>query len=152
MFVRHLDVKTAYLYGSLQEEVYIYDWAGDTESRRSTSGILFKFGGGCIMWASHRQSCVTLSSMEAEYVALGEACHEALWLRQLLRDLGELTDQPTTIMEYNQGCLAFVRSERVSRKSKHIDTKECFVREAVGKCVCNTVQLLSTGTLRAPTK
>ncbi|KXJ30254.1 hypothetical protein RP20_CCG005095 [Aedes albopictus] len=81
------------------------------------------------MWASRRQSCVTLSSMEAEYVALSEACQEALWLRQLFRELGELQDRPTTVMEDNQGCLAFVRSERVSRRSKHIDTKERFIQE-----------------------
>lgn len=105
------------------------DWAGDVGSRRSTSGILFKFGGGCIMWASRRQVCVSLSSMEAEYVALSETCQEALWLRRLLRDLGETQNQPTAIMEDNQGCLAFVRSERVSRRSKHIETKERFIQE-----------------------
>lgn len=81
------------------------------------------------MWASRRQPCVSLSSMEAEYVALSEACQEALWLRQLLRDLGEPPNSLTTVMEDNQGCLAFVHSERVSRRSKHIDTKERFIKE-----------------------
>ncbi|XP_038106651.1 secreted RxLR effector protein 161-like [Culex quinquefasciatus] len=31
------------------------DWAGDAESRRSTSGMLFQYGGGSITWASRRQ-------------------------------------------------------------------------------------------------
>ncbi|KXJ68876.1 hypothetical protein RP20_CCG001304 [Aedes albopictus] len=60
------------------------------------------------MWASRRQPCGSLSSMEAEYVALSEACQEALWLRQLLRDLGEPPNSPTAVMEDNQGCLSFV--------------------------------------------
>ncbi|XP_065092439.1 uncharacterized protein LOC135713283 [Ochlerotatus camptorhynchus] len=114
------------------------DWAGDVKSRRSTSGILFKYGGGCIMWASRRQSCVSLSSIEGEYAALSETCQEALWLRQLLRDLDESQNQPTIVMEDNQGCLAFVRSDRVSRRSKHIDTKERFIQEL---CVRGEVQL-----------
>ncbi|XP_062714193.1 uncharacterized protein LOC134290970 [Aedes albopictus] len=104
------------------------NWAGDAESRRSTSGMVFQFGGGTNSWASRRQSSVTLSSMEAENIALSEACQEALWLRQLLRDFGEPQDQPTVVMEDNQSCLAFVRSDRTNRRSKHIDTLERFVQ------------------------
>lgn len=36
-------------------------------------------------------------------------------------------------MEDNQGCLAFVRSERTSRRSKHIDTRERFVQDLCAK-------------------
>ncbi|XP_052870393.1 uncharacterized protein LOC128275964 [Anopheles cruzii] len=50
------------------------DWAGDLQSRRSTSGFVFMFRRTAISWASHRQTSVTLSSMEAEYMALSEAC------------------------------------------------------------------------------
>lgn len=71
--------------------------------------------------------------MEAEYLALSEACQEALWLRQLLRDLGEVQHEPTLVKEDNQGCLSFVRSERKSRRSKHIDTRERFVQELCEK-------------------
>ncbi|KXJ80557.1 hypothetical protein RP20_CCG024491 [Aedes albopictus] len=71
--------------------------------------------------------------MEAEYVALSEACQEAIWLRQLLADFGERQAEPTTIKEDNQGCLAFVRTERSSRRSKHIDTREKFVQELCQK-------------------
>ncbi|XP_062557373.1 uncharacterized protein LOC134222246 [Armigeres subalbatus] len=42
------------------------DWAGDHESRKSTTGFIFFYGMGPITWVSRRQSCVTLSSMEAE--------------------------------------------------------------------------------------
>ncbi|XP_053686123.1 uncharacterized protein LOC128735664 [Sabethes cyaneus] len=57
------------------------DWAGDLQSRRSTSGYAFMFGGATISWASRGQSSVTLSSIEAEYVALSEACQVAIWSR-----------------------------------------------------------------------
>lgn len=112
------------------------DWADDIETRRSTSGFVFLLGDGAISWASRRQSCVTLSSMEAEYVALSEACQEALWLRKLLRDFDEEQRLPTVLREDNQGCISFVTTERSSRRSKHIDTRERFVEE-----LCITGQL-----------
>ena len=48
------------------------DWAGDIESRRSTSGYVFMMNGGCISWRSKKQRTVALSSTEAEYMALSE--------------------------------------------------------------------------------
>ncbi|KXJ62459.1 hypothetical protein RP20_CCG008519 [Aedes albopictus] len=98
------------------------DWAGDVGSRKSTSGAVFLFGGGVISWASRRQASVTLSSMEAEYVALSEACQEVVWLRQLLRDFGEEQKIPTVLHEDNQGCLAFVKTER-SVDAQNISTR-----------------------------
>ncbi|XP_065075000.1 uncharacterized protein LOC135698794 [Ochlerotatus camptorhynchus] len=115
------------------------DWAGEPDNRESTSGSVFFFGGSAISWASRKQASVTLSSMEAEYVALSEACQEAIWLRKLLSDLGEAQTEPTVIREDNQGYLAFVKSERVSRKSKHIDTRQKFVQELCVKKVIDLV-------------
>ena len=46
------------------------DWAGDKDSRRSTSGHLFLLGGGAIVWSSKKPTSVALSTVEAEYIAL----------------------------------------------------------------------------------
>ncbi|KJX94519.1 hypothetical protein TI39_contig4182g00002 [Zymoseptoria brevis] len=45
-------------------------FANDRDTRRSTCGYLIKFAGGLLSWNSGRQNIVTLSSTEAEYVAL----------------------------------------------------------------------------------
>ncbi|XP_065078076.1 uncharacterized protein LOC135701229 [Ochlerotatus camptorhynchus] len=124
------------------------DWAGDPDSRRSTTGFVFSFGGGILSWASRRQSSVKLSSMEAEYVALSEASQETLWLRQLLSDFGETQKQPTVLREDNQGCLAFFQKERTSRRSKHTNTRERIVHELCAKKeivleYCSTDQMLA---------
>ncbi|TPX52460.1 DNA-directed DNA polymerase [Powellomyces hirtus] len=63
------------------------DWAGCPDSRCSTTGFVFMFG-GTVAWQSKRQPTVALSSPEAEYMALTQACKEAIWLRQLLIELG----------------------------------------------------------------
>lgn len=110
------------------------DWAGDQASRMSTSGYLFFFGAGPIAWVSHKQSCVSLSSMEAEYVALSEACQQLIWLRRLMEDFGQ-SQQCTTVYEDNQSCLSFVKAERTSKRSKHIDTKQHFIKDLVDQGV-----------------
>ncbi len=43
------------------------DWAGDLDTRRSTTGNLFTMNGGAVSWTSKAQSVVALSSSEAEY-------------------------------------------------------------------------------------
>ena len=56
------------------------DWAGDLGDRKSTSGYLFQISGGAVTWRSKKQSCVVLSTAEAEYMALSSAAQEAVWL------------------------------------------------------------------------
>lgn len=62
------------------------DYAGDIETRRSTTGYIFTMAGGGISW-SKRQSMVSLSTTEAEYVAASTAGREMVWLRRLLNDI-----------------------------------------------------------------
>ena len=53
------------------------DWAGDRDTRRSTSGMTFMLQGASITWSSKRQASVALSTVEAEYMALSQATQEA---------------------------------------------------------------------------
>ena len=63
------------------------DWAGDRDTRRSTSGFLFNLGSGAISWSSKCQPTVALSSCEAEYMGQTQAIKEAVWLKSLLDQL-----------------------------------------------------------------
>lgn len=105
------------------------DWAQDVEDRKSNSGYLFKFNGGTVSWACRKQSCVALSSTEAEYIALAEACQEAVWLRNLLKDFGEEQIQPTVIFEDNQSCIKLVNKDKYSKRTKHVSTKYNYVKD-----------------------
>lgn len=105
------------------------DWAQDQTDRKSNTGYLFQLYGGTITWASRKQTCIALSSTEAEYVSLTEACQEAKWIHSLLQDLDMLCPQSTTIYEDNQSCLKLLDAEKLNPRTKHIDIKYHFTRE-----------------------
>ncbi|KAL0301507.1 UNVERIFIED_CONTAM: Retrovirus-related Pol polyprotein from transposon TNT 1-94 [Sesamum radiatum] len=65
-----------------------FDYTGDLDDRKSTTGYVFTLGGGPIYWKSTVQSIVALSTTEAEYMVVVEAAKEALWLNGLAKELG----------------------------------------------------------------
>eukprot|EP00794_Sanderia_malayensis_P014955 gene14955-biopygen12465 len=107
------------------------DWAGDVNTRKSTSGYVFRLGKATISWKSKRQPVVALSSTEAEYVALCAATQEAIWLRRLLGSLDINQDQATQLYEDNQGAIALSRNPNSHSRTKHIDIKYHYVRDVV---------------------
>lgn len=107
------------------------DWAGDINDRKSTSGYLFQISGGAVTWKSKKQSCVALSTAEAEYIALSSAVQESVWLRQLTSELGSPPKTPTTIFEDNQSAIAMSKNPQFHGRAKHIDIKYHFIREQV---------------------
>ena len=109
------------------------DWAGDLDDRRSTSGYIFKIAGASVSWRSVKQKCVALSTAEAEYMALSGAAQEAVWMRQLLRDLGREVVGATIIQEDNQSAICMAKSPQFHGRAKHIDIKFHFVREQVSE-------------------
>ena len=54
------------------------DWGGDLDTRRSTTGYVFKVYGGTVAWKSRRQPTVALSTTEAEYMASADAARQAI--------------------------------------------------------------------------
>uniref|UniRef100_A0A3Q7JTK4 glycerophosphodiester phosphodiesterase n=1 Tax=Solanum lycopersicum TaxID=4081 RepID=A0A3Q7JTK4_SOLLC len=54
------------------------DLGGDVDSNNSTSGYIYTIGGTAVSWMFRLQKCVSLSSTEAEYVAIAEAGKEMI--------------------------------------------------------------------------
>lgn len=105
------------------------DWAND-EERKSTSGYIFKIFGNSVLWASKKQTLVTTSTTDAEYVAAWMACREAIWLSKLLSDMQLPLEGPVKLYEDNAGCI-FISKNPETKRSKHIDVKFHYVRECV---------------------
>ncbi|GKA38068.1 retrovirus-related pol polyprotein from transposon TNT 1-94 [Tanacetum coccineum] len=68
-------------------------WITGSSDSKSTTGWIFTLGGGAVCWGSKKQTCITHSTMEAEFLALAAAGKEAEWLRNMLLDI-ELWPQP----------------------------------------------------------
>ena len=108
------------------------DWAGDKSDRKSTSGYCFLLSGGLISWRTNKQSCVALSTAEAEYVALSSAGQEAVWLKTLLNDLKVFSiKEPMLIFEDNQSAICLAKNPRDHPKTKHISIKFHYIRELI---------------------
>jgi len=108
------------------------DYAGDIDTRRSTSGYVFVLNGAAVSWASKVQPTVAVSTTEAEYIAAATAAREAVWLRQLLHDA---TGQggPVKLMSDSQSAIHLMHNPGGTARSKHIDVAHHFVRDRVAR-------------------
>lgn len=104
------------------------DYAGDTETRRSTSGRVIMFCGGAVSWGSERQKSVSLSTTESEYNAGSDAVKELIWLIRLISDLTGIEGKPELNMD-SQGAIRLVKNPEFNKRTKHIDIRYHFIRE-----------------------
>jgi hypothetical protein len=111
------------------------DWAGDLDERKSTSGYTFLLGGGAITWCSKKQSCITLSTMESEYVTCSAVVREVVWLRRFLQRLDIVTSaiDPVIIYSDNMVSLTYAKDPKYHGKTKHIVIKYHYIRDMVAK-------------------
>ena len=107
------------------------DWGGDEDDRKSTSGYVFQVDGTAISWRSKKQTCVALSTAEAEYVALSSATQESLLLQQLLADLKKEEAKSMVLYEDNQSAISMAKNPQFHGRRKHIVIKYHFIREQV---------------------
>ena len=97
------------------------DFAGDPGDSKSTSGYVFILGGAVISWKAKKQSLVSLSSIEAEYIGYSEATQEAIWLRRLYHEITETKPAPQLLRCDNQGAIMLGENPKFHEQTKHID-------------------------------
>ena len=111
------------------------DWAGDHADRKSTSGYVFVLMGAPVSWGSKKQSSVSLSTSEAEYIALSLAIQEGKWVHRLLCEiLAAAMDESKPelkIKEDNQSCIKMTKNPVNHGREKHIDIKYHHIRDEV---------------------
>ena len=96
------------------------DFARDRDDRKSTTGYTFKVSSAAISWYSGKQNTVSVSTANAEHLALGAAAREGLFLQQLFEEMG-LKFRSTDIFENSQAVLALARNPVHCSKQKHIE-------------------------------
>ncbi|GKC57747.1 retrovirus-related pol polyprotein from transposon TNT 1-94 [Tanacetum coccineum] len=108
------------------------DHAGDYVDQRSTSSICTFIGCCLTSWFSKKQTALTISTTEAEYVSARKACQQALWMKQALIDYDvQLDDFP--IMYDNKGAIDLSKNPVQHSRTKHIEICHHFLRDNVPK-------------------
>lgn len=105
------------------------DWANCPNTRRSIGGYAFSLGSGATSWSARKQKTVAASTCEAEYIAAFEATKEALWVRQLLHEIGFTPPSATSVMCDNNAARIISEDPLLHARVKHMDIKYHFLRE-----------------------
>jgi hypothetical protein len=84
-----------------------------------------------ISWASKKKPIVSISSVEAEYVAATSASCQVVWLRRILKDMSHTEKDPTPICCDNTPTIALSKNHVFHKKRKHIDSRFHFIHELV---------------------
>jgi len=118
------------------------DWCRDVDDRKNTFRYVFFMGHITFTWLSKKQSIVTLSTCEAEYVAASWCICHAVWLRNLLSKLEMKQEEGTIIRVDNKSAIELVKNPVNHERSKHIDVHFHFIREQVKE---GNVELVHVG-------
>nr|GEV81162.1 retrovirus-related Pol polyprotein from transposon TNT 1-94 [Tanacetum cinerariifolium] len=106
------------------------DHAGCIDSRKSTSGGIQFLGDNLVSWMSKKQNCTTMSSAEAEYVALSARCAQVMWMRTKLQDYGFNYNKILLYCD-SQSAIAISCNPVQHSCTKHIHTRYHFIKEHV---------------------
>jgi hypothetical protein len=107
------------------------DYANCIDTSHSIGGYCFALGSGMVSWSSKKQPTVADSSCYAEYIALHDAAHEIVFLRQLLKGLHLLPSDATLLFCDNDAALRLTEDHVWHSHTKHICVKYHYTRELV---------------------
>lgn len=127
--VRQLSIKPIKSKVNTPMHTYIdTNWGG--EGARSSHGYITYFLDCPISWTSKRQTCVASSTCHAEYMAMGSACRDAMWLRNLIEDM---TGEGNIVnMHCNNTSAIHVASNNSSNKrTRHTDREFYYINEQI---------------------
>ncbi|GJX47271.1 hypothetical protein Tco_0272461 [Tanacetum coccineum] len=101
---------------------------------RSTSGSAQFLGDKLVSWSSKKQTSTSISSTEADYIAMSGCCAQILWMRSQLSDYGFAYNHIPLYCD-NKSAIALCCNNVQHSRSKHIDIRHHFIRERVEKGV-----------------
>ncbi|GJT29631.1 putative ribonuclease H-like domain-containing protein [Tanacetum coccineum] len=108
------------------------DYAGANLDRKSTTGGCQFLGRRLISWQCKKQTIVTTSTIEVEYVAAANCCGQVLWILNQMLDYG-FNFMNTKIYIDNESTICIVKNPVFHSKTKHIEIRHHFIRDAYEK-------------------
>nr|GEV67014.1 hypothetical protein [Tanacetum cinerariifolium] len=135
--VYQMDVKSAFLYNTIDEESMLV-----LDSRKSTTRGCQFLGKRLISWQCKKQTIVATSTTKTEYVDAAHFCRQVLWIQNQLLDYG-FNIMNTKIYIDNESTICVVKNPVFHTKTKHIEIWHHFIRDAYEK---KLIQLLKIHT------
>ncbi|KAJ9545432.1 hypothetical protein OSB04_025139 [Centaurea solstitialis] len=111
------------------------DYGGANLDRKSTSGGCQFLGGRLVSWQCKKQTTVSQSTTEAEYIAASQCCSQVLWIQNQMQDYS-LSFLQTPIYIDNNSAISIVNNPVKHSKTKHIEIKYHLIRD------CNEKKLI----------
>ncbi|KAJ9551882.1 hypothetical protein OSB04_015927 [Centaurea solstitialis] len=116
------------------------DYGGANLDRKSTSGGCQFLGGRLVSWQCKKQTTVTQSTTEAEYIAASQCCSQVLWIQNQMKDYG-LSFLQTPIYIDNNSAISIVNNPVKHSKTKHIEIKYHFIRDCNEKKIIQVLKV-----------
>ena len=120
------------------------DWAGDLETRKSTSGGIISLGPHCVKTWSSTQSSPALSSCEAEYNALVDGATRVLGLQSAAKELGVVAGEVVVEMATDSSAAKSYASRRGAGRIRHVEVKQLWLQQAVAEGRFKLSKILGT--------
>ena len=131
---RHKNLKLCYSKSNnkIVEGFCDASFSKNIEDPRPVAGYVFTSQGGAVSWYSKRIKMSSLSTVEAELLALSVATQEAIWLKDLACDLNIISEEKSIpIFSDSQGAIQLAKNGNYSPKTKHIIPKYNFVKDYI---------------------
>ena len=111
------------------------DWASDPTDRKSVSGYVLMFCNCPILWCCKKQNCISLSSTEAEIIALSKSLQDLIFYKGVINEISCVNN--ISIYEDNQSAIKSVTNESACGRLKHLDVKLKYIRETLSNHFIN---------------
>ena len=132
-------------HSSLDVHTYVdSDWAGDPDTRRSTSGVATYLLGVNLQSHSRAQQTIALSSGEAELYAVGAGAADSLFIRPLLLEACLIPKVHLFIHTDSAAGESMASRYGTSRKTRHVQLRYLFVQELVTSGMITIRKVLGT--------
>ncbi|KAJ9543921.1 hypothetical protein OSB04_023628 [Centaurea solstitialis] len=116
------------------------DYGGANLDRKSASGGCQFLGGRLVSWQCKKQTTVSQSTTEAEYIAASQCCSQVLWIQNQMQDYG-LSFLQTPIYIDNNSAISIVNNPVKHSKTKHIEIKYHFIRDCNEKKIIQVLKV-----------
>nr|GFB96582.1 putative ribonuclease H-like domain-containing protein [Tanacetum cinerariifolium] len=107
---------------------------------KSTTGGCQFLGRRLISWQCKKQTVIATSSTEAKYVAVASCCGRVLWIQNQMLDYG-FNFMHTRIFIDNQSTIFIVKNPVFYQRTKHIEIRHHFIRDAYEKNLIQVVKI-----------